>query len=443
VWLLPLFPWISRAAAFVYYRVTYAGEPIPHTGPALLVANHPNSLFDPVLVAAAARRPIRFLAKAPLFSDRKVGWLVRGSGAIPVYRQADDPAQMSRNTDMFRAVYAQLAAGAGVALFPEGLSHNDPALAPLKTGAARIALGAHALTGRAFPIVPVGLVFRQKDVFRSEALVLGGPWITWEDLASHDPEDPDAVRALTERIADALRGVTVNLERWADRPLVECAVRIWEAEHAVPPDLAARVSRLDATVRMLADVRHRAHAEGSALAREVLAHCRRLRRLGLRPADLIADVGLRRGVAWAAGRIHLVFPVAAVLAALGFALFLVPYQITGTIVDRMRPDEDTRATHKLLVGSATYGLWIALLVALAFGLFGAGAGVGILLGVPLIGMVGLTVRERWRGAWQDVRRFLLLRSRRDLVAALRARQRMLGERLDRLVHDFLERGTIP
>src|SRR5690606_19668180 len=133
---------------------------------------HPNSLLDPMLVLAAAHRPVRFLAKAPLFDDPKVGWLVKAFRSIPVYLRHDDPTQVGRNDEMFRAVHAALGAGAAVALFPEGISHSEPSLTPLKTGAARIALGAAPLIGRDFPIVPVGLVFREKDRFRSAALVL-------------------------------------------------------------------------------------------------------------------------------------------------------------------------------------------------------------------------------------------------------------------------------
>ena len=47
------------------------------TGPVLLVANHPNSLFDPALVLATAGRRVRFLAKAPLFDDWRVAWIVK------------------------------------------------------------------------------------------------------------------------------------------------------------------------------------------------------------------------------------------------------------------------------------------------------------------------------------------------------------------------------
>ena len=115
-----------------------------------------------LLFGAAARRPVRFLAKAPLFSDPKTAWMVRAVGAIPVYRRVDDPTLMRRNTDMFRAAYEVLAHGAALGIFPEGESHSEPAMVSLKTGAARLALGAAERHGPHSPIWPGGLVFRQK-----------------------------------------------------------------------------------------------------------------------------------------------------------------------------------------------------------------------------------------------------------------------------------------
>src|SRR5215210_5976412 len=109
MWLLPVLAQISGLAMRVYYRLARAGGLVPERGPVLLVANHPNSLLDPAMVAVAAGRPVRFLAKSTLFSDRLVGWLVRGAGAIPVYRQQDDPTQLSRNEETFRAVHEAIA----------------------------------------------------------------------------------------------------------------------------------------------------------------------------------------------------------------------------------------------------------------------------------------------------------------------------------------------
>lgn len=435
-WLHAIFPHLSRAAAAVYYRVTYAGEAIPPTGPVLLVANHPNSLLDPVLVAAVARRPVRFLAKAPLFDDPKIAFLVKASGAIPVYRRVDGPSQVEKNFDAFRAVHSALALNAAVGIFPEGLSHSEPALATLKTGAARIGLGAFTYVGEAFPIVPVGLMFRHKDVFRTEALVLVGRAIPWDDLAPRGMDDTEAVRLLTERIERGLRHVTVNLERWQDRPLVECAVRVWEAERQAPVVPDDRVARLKEVTRILAEVRRRADPEAAEVAADLEAHRRRLRRLRLRPADLTADVGLRRALAWTGRRAHLLLPLGAVIAAVSAVLFYVPYRATGALVNRVTLKVDERSTWKLLVGLGVYATWVVVVAALAAITWGPRAGLLALVGGPCVGMVGLVLRDRWRGAWSDARRFFLLRSRRDLVTVLQAEQRDLAERLQALYEAF-------
>ncbi len=429
MWLAPAFSLIANAAARVYYRLTLAGEPVPARGPVLLVANHPNSLIDPLLVCAAARRPVRFLAKAPLFGDAKTGWMVRAVGAIPVYRRQDDPTLMDRNADMFRAAHDALGRGSAVGIFPEGQSHSEPSMVQLRTGAARIALGTFVSHGVRVPIVPVGLVFYDKAVFRSPALVVVGEPVLWEDLGTRGVQDADEVRALTQRIGEALRQVTLNLESWGDRPLVESAVAIWDAEFEPGPDRAQRMRRLEATTRILGDLRREPEPKWDALVRDVGAHRRRLKRLRLSPKWLGARTDLVAGIRWAVSRYVLVMPLAMLLGVVGFVLFFPPYRLTGFLVDRLHLDPDERSTWKLMLGAGLYGAWLMLLAAGAGLWWGLPAVPAVLLAVPAIGMTGLLIRERWRGAWGDARRFFLVRSRRDLIAALRTEQRGLAERL--------------
>lgn len=435
MWLSPAFSLLANGASRIYYRLTMAGEQVPAEGPVLLVANHPNSLIDPILVCAAAGRPVRFLAKAPLFTDGKTGWMMRAVGAIPVYRRVDDPALMDLNQDMFRAVHAALARRAAVGIFPEGESHSEPSMVSLKTGAARIVLGTHAAHGVRVPIVPVGLVFRQKDVFRSDAMAVIGSPVPWDDLAGRRVEDAEAVRALTERIGAGLRQVTLNLERWEDRPLVETAVAIWEAEWGGGADRARRVQRLDVTTRILADLRREPDARWNALVSDVKAHRRRLARLRLSPKWLGAQVDLAAALRWTVRRYVLAMPIAMLLALSGLVLFFPPYWLTGRLVHRLRLDVDERSSWKLLLGGAIYGAWL-LLLALAAGMsWGVATGAMVLVAAPAVGVGGLVIRERWRGAWSDARRFFLLRSRGDLVAALRDQQQVLAERLKALYQE--------
>lgn len=431
MWLHPWVHRISRAAAGIYYRMSMAGPRVPRQGPVLLVANHPNSLLDPVLVAATARRPVRFLAKAPLFSMPVVGAIVRAAGSIPVYRQQDDKSLTGRNADSLRAAQEALAGGSAIALFPEGISHDEPALSPLRTGAARLALGAAALTGAAAPVVPIGLVLREKETFRSEALAIVGEAIRWDDLAGRGPDDVEAARELTARIDGALRDVTVNLEHWADQPVVECAEAIWASKYGISRDGAERIERLRVATDLLYRIRRDPSSRYLGLVAAVTRHVRSLRRLGLAPADLDADFDNETALWWSLRRIPLFLAPAVAVAVAGWLLWWPPYRLTGLVADRIPGGKDVRSTYKLGIGIVAYLVWLALLAWFS-ARWGAAAVAGVLVGAPALGLAGLWIRERWREAWLDVRRFFLLRHRPYLLKDLRRRQHEIAERLDAL-----------
>src|SRR5207244_528290 len=115
---------------------------------------------------------------------------------VPVYRSQDtqgvagsDPNAANERT--FARCRELLRAGEALALFPEGTSHSDPQLRPLKSGAARIALSAERehqdSTGQALGllVVPVGLGYEAKAIFRSRVLLVVGRPI---DIAARQAE---------------------------------------------------------------------------------------------------------------------------------------------------------------------------------------------------------------------------------------------------------------
>ncbi len=190
---------------------------VPEQGAVIFVVNHPNGLVDPSLIFVALPRKISFLAKSTLFRIPVFSTLLKVVEALPVYRHIDS-ADVSKNLMTFVACHDLLQKGGAIALFPEGISHNSPKLLPIKTGAARIALG--AISGKAgvadftLKIVPVGLYYTNKTTFRSDALLhFGEPFDVEEPHLDEDGDlSKDDVNRLTSRIESALREVTVNAE---------------------------------------------------------------------------------------------------------------------------------------------------------------------------------------------------------------------------------------
>ena len=180
-WITALFRRLAEALVRLYYpaRIVEGRERIPSGKPLVFVLNHPNGLLDPLVLRVATGWPARFLAKSTLFANPLSRLAMDAFGSIPVYRAHEAggrAADASRNDASFARCRAELAAGGALALFPEGVSHSDPQLRPLKTGAARIALSAEAehdgMLG--VTIVPVGLYYERKALFRSSVLLVVG-----------------------------------------------------------------------------------------------------------------------------------------------------------------------------------------------------------------------------------------------------------------------------
>ena len=153
------------------------------TGPRLIVANHFNGFVDPVVLAGALGRLPRFIAKATLWKTPGVPLLMRAVGVLPVHRTVDGGGD---NAGTFRSVIAELHHGHAVAIFPEGTTHDDQRLAPVRTGAARLALDA-AADGVDLAIVPVGITFEDKVALRSRVVVRAAPPIDPAGASYLDP----------------------------------------------------------------------------------------------------------------------------------------------------------------------------------------------------------------------------------------------------------------
>src|SRR5947209_14642639 len=200
-----------------YRRIDVVGrERIPESGGVIVAANHHNSLVDAMLIIATVPRAITVLANAPLFRHPLIGPPLRLIGAVPVHRRAEAGDDPRKNEEMFAAAIEALCAGGVILIFPEGRTQPQPILLPLRTGAARLALGAERAMGGAgrVTLLPVGMVFHDPGTFRSASvqITIGGPIETADLTAAHRDRPEDAVRAITARLTESIGAQIVEAQ---------------------------------------------------------------------------------------------------------------------------------------------------------------------------------------------------------------------------------------
>lgn len=410
--------WLAMLMIRVFYRgIGVTGrERLPSGGPVVVVSNHPNGLIDPLVAQVALKRKLSFLAKSTFWGNPIGRLAMRAFDAIPVYRHVDG-ADTSRNEDTFRLARELLARGGWLMLFPEGVSHSEPRMRPLKTGAARIALTAEAQSGfrLGIRIAPLGLQYEDKGVFRTRAAAAVGEPIALSAYAQRWAEDERAcVEALTRDIDRALGDVVLqadSAELW--NGLVSVAA--WTS-----PDGGRDFAKVEERARRLAEAYRRLSAEepvrAAALVTRIRRYARALRSIGVDPFAL-GEVPSAGRIGWALLELALLAP----FALAGTLLAWIPYRLTGVLASRTK-DSDLVGTVKGASSMVLFPLTYALEAALAGALFGGAAAVATLVLAPLLSWAALVFQERVSMRRELLRGWWLRTNRARLVEVLQARR---------------------
>jgi glycerol-3-phosphate O-acyltransferase / dihydroxyacetone phosphate acyltransferase len=402
-----------RLAARGLFRSVEVVRPgrVAATGPQLWCASHFGAFSDPIVLLHALERQPRFLAGDFLFRVPVFRSLLRLVAALPVRRSQDGGG--AGNRGMFAASHEALAAGDALAIFPEGVATEGAALAPLRTGAARIALGARAEGVAGIQLVPVGIHYQDRAALRRRVFVDVGPplelddWLRDRDVdpASASDEDHALVRALTDDLDRRLREVSPQF-----RDLEE-AVALHAAAAIALRDPGAATPTWGRRSELATELARRPDEERTTLADAVTAYRAELDAAGISDAE-VAGPG-------AASRRRLLLTALAGLVLLPFALagalVHLPLVLLVRGARRLRVAPPTLATvlpALALVGAlVTWGVlaWLlsdpALGTPLVEGRAGRASAIVLwLLVLPLWGWAALVLAERGSLAWTAARR---------------------------------------
>lgn len=209
-----LLRWFTGIALHWFYSSIQIvdGDHIPSTGPVLLAVSHHNALVDALIAIWLTPRRLTLTAKATLVDNIFLAWLFPIVGIVPLRRAADErdritggAVDVARNTGAFKSLLDVLERDGMILIFPEGKSHSEPNLAPLRTGIARIALEARDTRNiQGLQIVPLGLSFEDKGNPGTAVLAETGMPLLMDEMGEI------GVDALTQEITTRLAAVSLK-----------------------------------------------------------------------------------------------------------------------------------------------------------------------------------------------------------------------------------------
>lgn len=429
---------LLRAIGGIALRWFYAAidveglERFPRRGPALLAVNHPNALVDALAVGWVVPRRIVITAKATLFRNALFGKVLGSLGVVPLVRTRDlrsgeigGPRDASRNKAAFRALHDVLRREGAVLIFPEGTTHDEPSLAPLRTGAARIALQARDEAGvRGLTIVPIGLTFDRKDTPRTRVLARIGQPISVDDWDG--PAGAVPAQALTDEIEVRLRAVTLNYSTADDAARAAALASLFASLLTDVPSVGATPSlRLEVNISQRIDQARGRLAEARDLALrsrvdELLRRLAAFERMLAENRISLHDAGIAVGIGDGARflvREGWILALAGPIALWGQINHWLPFHVARAFALRSVETAADPAMRTILAGLILvlifYGVQASLVAAVA----GRLLSLLYVVSLPIAADVNFHLRERFGRAKSRARTYLLFR--RD--PALRAR----------------------
>lgn len=413
---------IGLALGFYFRRVErFHLERVPKEGPVLFVSNHPNSLTDSFVIGASVPRKVNFIGTVQLFSFKPMKWLLTQCGVIAINRVKDNPRAMRSVADTFEAVYQVLERGEAVGIFPEGITYDDSALKEVKSGAARMALELEHRHGGTLglKLVPVGLTYSAKEIYRSDALAnFGEPILAAEFIGGYAERRKECIVRLTEEIERRIQSLILHIPKLEETRVVEGVKRLYFQRLLVGGQIASepvaeRAKDLLLSQQIVAAVDHvyRTQPErAAAFAVKLDFYERWLARLKISDAALQLFPQRTRLAArtsfWA-----LIAILGAPIAFYGWLHRLIPYALIQwsarkfTLPDRRKAQASTVAIAAGVVG---FGVCYAIYVAVFYWLFGWPATLWYALSLPVTGLLAHYYLREIKRLWASLHTMIVL-----------------------------------
>jgi 1-acyl-sn-glycerol-3-phosphate acyltransferase len=438
---------LLRLALRIFFKSIHLNnlEKIPTNTPLIIVANHPNTLLDPLVIATHLPQEVHFLAKSTLFNSPIKKWLMSKLNMLPIYRKQDLPKGTkndSNNQAIFQKCFDFLKGKGTILIFPEGISVSERKLQEIKTGAARIALGAESqYAGLNVGIVTIGLNYSSPQHFRSEVFLNVGEILWAKDFKKDETHEHLAVENLTNSIKNALENHIITTQNQEEDTLVKNIELLYKQKLAEEFDLSSSKAEEEflITKKIIEAIRYFEKSNPlkiQQLKEKMSFYIRQLERLNLKDEHL----NLKRKQHIGGAMFKVIFYI-----IFGFPFYVygilnnyIPYILPSKIADNVNDEIEYRSSIMFATGILSFTLFYAIQT-FSIQYFFQNPIITILYGISLP-ITGFFVLDYWKqissmtGRWTL---FKLLFAKTSILSSLLQTRKEVFEILEEAKREYL------
>ena len=447
---------IIKAAVKIFFKTIHVRntEFVLSNVPLIIAANHPSTSMDPLVLGSYIKQPLYFIARGNLFTTPLKRWFFSKLHMIPIYRKHENPELVEKNEEIFRECYRLLANKGAILIFPEGLSKKDRRLHKIKTGTARIALGAEAENNFKLGVVliPVGLNYSDVGIFRSELFInFGKPIDISQFFEMYCRDEHEAVRTLTEHIRERLEKHTITVENETLDQLVGNIETVYKSELSDELGLSLKQKQDDFLLtRGIVEAVHYFYSMNprkvESFRNKIQLYLHKLERLNLKDSMLFEksasggkDGTLRRSISIDSLRTVL-------FALFGFPFYLygvinnyLPYRLPRLLAEKMYKTIEYQGPTKMITGIITFAGFYTVQILLVAAIFNT-LWVTIVYAVtlPLTGFFALAYWDRMKQIHSNIFFVSLFYRRRFLVSDLIQQRIKIIKALEKAKREYIQ-----
>ncbi|MGK0388872.1 MAG: glycerol-3-phosphate O-acyltransferase/dihydroxyacetone phosphate acyltransferase [Maribacter sp.] len=421
---------------------------IPKEGPLIIVGNHPSTFMDPIIIASLMKQDVHFIAAGTFFSSNLKNWFMRNIGnSIPVHRRQDNPEMVKGNDAIFEQVFQFLEEKGTLIIFPEGTSIHERKLRNIKTGAARMALGAETRNDfkLGVKILSIGINYSHAPSFRSDV------WINMEKLIhlsdfkeEHQINDRQAVSLLTNKIQKNLEKNIIITNDENEDEFIRNVENIYKNELIADLNIDPKIHSFNLTKGIQEAVHHFEDLDKKWLKKlkeNVANYINQLNIHQLEDRFFAMNKKEEKSI-FRDSILRVSFLVlAAPLFIYGLLTNYIPYRLPKTIAKLLTKDDSYVGPIKMTSGIFIFPLFYALWIYLFHYFISDGNGwwtVFFAISLPITGAIALFYAQRYLNLMSHIRLISLFYRQPKLIDELLEERTAIIEDLDWAKEQYLD-----